>query len=152
MLRRPHRPWLAWIAALLLLAPASSLALAFSGHDLHAFALRAGLSQTEEFAETVTALRETKRLPPRYVTKREAEKLGWKPGADLCRVAPGKAIGGDAFGNREKRLPETAGRRWREADLDYACGTRNAKRLVWSSDGLIYVTTDHYGTFREVPR
>jgi ribonuclease T1 len=129
-----------------------SSALAFSGDDLRAFAQRAGLEQTEAFAETVTSLRTAKALPTHYLTKREAERLGWKPGQDLCRVAPGKAIGGDSFGNREKRLPETSGRRWREADLDYACGKRGAKRLVWSSDGLIYVTTDHYGTFKEVPQ
>ncbi len=130
----------------------STIALAFSGEELRAFARHAGLSQAEAFAETVTTLRDTKALPPRYVTKREAEKLGWKPGQDLCRVAPGKAIGGDNFSNREKRLPETAGRRWREADLDYACGKRGTRRLVWSSDGLIYLTTDHYGTLREVPK
>lgn len=147
---RPHRPWRAWLAALLLLA--SAPALAFSPDGLRDFARQAGLSRTADFAETVTSLRERKTLPDRYLTKREAEKLGWKPGQDLCRVAPGKAIGGDSFGNREKRLPDSVGRRWREADLDYACGRRNAKRLVWSSDGLIFVTTDHYETFREVPR
>jgi guanyl-specific ribonuclease Sa len=54
--------------------------------------------------------------------------------------------------NREGRLPAAAGRRWTEADLDYGCGRRNAKRLVFSSDRLIFVTVDHYETFREVPR
>jgi ribonuclease T1 len=130
----------------------SGTALAFSDDELRTFARGHSLQQADAFAETVESLRQKNALPPHYVTKREAEKLGWKPGQDLCRVAPGKAIGGDNFGNREKRLPEAQGRRWREADLDYACGKRNAKRLVWSSDGLIFLTTDHYGTFKEVPK
>jgi guanyl-specific ribonuclease Sa len=61
-------------------------------------------------------------------------------------------IGGDRFGNRERRLPEARGRSWREADIDSTCGRRGARRLVFSSDGLIEVTVDHYETFEEVPR
>jgi ribonuclease T1 len=133
-----------WLALTLLLVLACSAA-AFDPRGL-------GLADAEGFAETVTALRETQKLPPRYITKKSAEAAGWKPGADLCRVAPGRAIGGDAFFNREKRLPEKSGRRWYEADLDAQCGKRGAKRLVWSSDGLIFVTTDHYRTFIEVPK
>jgi hypothetical protein len=103
------------------------------------------------FVETVDAIRRDGRLPPRYLDKKAATALGWRPGADLCRVAPGKALGGDRFANREKKLPMRPGRRWQEADLDYACGRRGAKRLVFSSDRLIYVTPDHYQTFRQVP-
>lgn len=138
-------------AGLVLLLIATALA-RDTAAELRAFAHAAGLLQTEEFVETITSLRDTKRLPARYVTKKDAEALGWKPGADLCRTTPGRAIGGDNFGNREKRLPEAAGRRWREADLDYACGRRGPKRLVWSNDGLIFITVDHYATFKEVPR
>jgi hypothetical protein len=141
----------AWVLLLVLALASSALALDPTA-ELRAFATAAGLHDTEGFAETVTSLRQTKRLPARYVTKKDAAALGWKPGADLCRAAPGRMIGGDVFGNREKRLPEAAGRRWREADLDYACGSRNARRLVWSSDGLIFVTVDHYATFKEVPK
>lgn len=148
MRRFRHSVWV-----LLLALALSSAALARdTTAELRAFAQTVGLAQTEEFVETVMSLRETKHLPARYVTKKGAEALGWKPGADLCRTAPGRAIGGDSFGNREKRLPEAAGRRWREADLDYACGRRGPKRLVWSSDGLIFVTVDHYATFKEVPK
>ncbi len=118
---------------------------------LRRFAQGLGLRDVPAFVETVTSLRASGRLPQRYVTKDQAERLGWRPGADLCRVAPGGAIGGDTFGNRERRLPSAAGRVWREADLDFNCGRRGASRLVWSSDGLIYVTVDHYRTFREVP-
>ena len=93
-----------------------------------------------------------RRLPQRYVTKDQAERLGWRPGMDLWKAAPGKSIGGDRFGNREGLLPSAAGRRFFEADLDYAGGSRGARRLVWSSDGHRWVTLDHYRSFREVPK
>jgi ribonuclease T1 len=135
------------VALLLLAGPASA-----DESRLRAFAEGLGLVDVEGFAEAVESIDRTGRLPRRYLTKDEAASLGWKPGSNLCRVAPGRSIGGDRFGNREKRLPEAPERRWREADLDYFCGKRGAKRLVWSSDGLKYVTTDHYESFREVPR
>ena len=137
------------LAVLLLLLPAG---LAAGGEaEVAAFARQLRLRDVDGFAEAVAAVRATGRLPRRYVTKDEAEELGWRPGEDLCDSAPGRAIGGDRFGNRERRLPHQRGRRWFEADLDFACGRRGAKRLVWSSDGLVYVTPDHYETFREVP-
>lgn len=89
-------------------------------------------------------------LPDYYITKKEAREGGWIPAeGNLCDVLPGKAIGGDRFSNREKRLPNKKGRTWREADLNYNCGRRNADRLLFSNDGLIYVTYDHYKTFEE---
>jgi len=115
------------------------------------FALRMGLRDVDGFVETVDSLRRTGELPERYVTKQRARDLGWWPGGDLCLAAPGKVIGGDRFGNFEQRLPDKPERRWREADLDFACGRRGAKRLVWSNDGLFFVTTDHYETFKRVP-
>lgn len=117
-----------------------------------AFARELRLRDVEGFVETIRSLRNEGSLPARYVTKREAEALGWRPGDDLCRVARGRVIGGDRFHNRERRLPEARGRSWREADLDFDCGRRGARRLVFSSDGLIFVTLDHYESFREVPR
>jgi hypothetical protein len=119
---------------------------------LHAFAQRLGLRDIQGFVSAVEGIRETGRLPQRWITKEEAEELGWRPGEDLCDSAPGSSIGGDRFGNRERRLPDRPGRRWHEADLDFACGRRGARRLVWSSDGLIYVTIDHYDSFVPVPR
>ena len=119
---------------------------------LASFAAELGLRDVPGFVEAVTSIRRDGRLPARYVDKREAERLGWRPGEDLCRVAHGRSIGGDRFGNFERRLPERQGRTWREADLDFACGRRGARRLVFSSDGLVFVTIDHYETFREVPR
>lgn len=94
----------------------------------------------------------SRRLPVKFVTKREAERLGWRPGADLWASSrlKGKSIGGDRFQNFEKKLPN--GRRiWREADLAYRGGRRGAKRIVFSEDGLRRVTIDHYKTFQEVP-
>lgn len=120
-------------------------------HDLRQFAHEVGLRDTDAFIETVAALRRSDKPPPRYVTKEQAARAGWKPGDDLCRAAPGKAIGGDRFGNRERRLPVARDRIWYEADLDATCGRRGAKRILWSSDGLIYVTVDHYRTFHAVP-
>ena len=119
--------------------------------DLAGFARREGLRDIQGFVAAVTAVRRDGRLPPRWITKGEAERAGWRPGQDLCAAARGHAIGGDRFGNREHRLPERRGRAWREADLDFACGRRGAKRLLWSSDGLVYVTTDHYESFEPVP-
>lgn len=130
----------------------SALAQRAENANLRQFAQTVGLRDVDGFIETVTSLRKDGTLTARYVTKREAEKHGWRPGDDLCRTSRGKAIGGDSFANREGKLPRGPGRSWHEADLDFACGKRGAKRLVWSSDGMIYVTTDHYATFREVPR
>lgn len=108
----------------------------------------------KELVSVLKTLNEThhKRLPAKFVTKRQARKLGWKPGRDLwdSKALAGKSIGGDVFSNREGRLPD--GRRvWREADLDYQGGHRGPKRLIYSDDGLRSVTVDHYNTFKAVP-
>ena len=139
---------LAWVVAIVLLAIASPV---FANDTLRDFARAMELDDVEAFVDTVTSLREKKKLPPRYLTKQAAEARGWRPGRDLCRIAPGMLIGGDRFGNREGRLPNARNRAWREADLDYPCGSRNARRLLFSSDGLIFVTVDHYETFKRVP-
>lgn len=90
-------------------------------------------------------------LPVNYLTKDEARDLGWiaKEG-NLWDVAPGAAIGGDYFGNFEELLPEANGRDYFEADIEYEGGHRNAKRLVFSNDGLYFYTDDHYDSFSEI--
>ena len=88
-----------------------------------------------------------KTLPPNYITKGQASKLGWKTKGTLDQVAPGKSIGGDRYNNYEKKLPDKAGRTWKECDIDYVRGNRNAKRICFSSDGLIYYTSSHYRDF-----
>jgi hypothetical protein len=119
---------------------------------LRGFAKRLGLGDQDGFAATVQTLDDTGRLPMRYLRKDEAAKLGWRPGVDLCKLAPGRAIGGDQFANRERKLPRQPGRSYYEADLDFACGKRNADRLIYSNDGLRFVTTDHYQSFHQVPK
>lgn len=87
------------------------------------------------------------RLPDNFITKSEAEKLGWT-GGGLEAYAPGKCIGGDRFGNYEGLLPEKNGRSYKECDIDtLGKSSRGAKRIVYSNDGLIYYTPDHYESF-----
>ena len=98
----------------------------------------------------VKYLKEHGELPEYYITKSEAKSLGWVPSkGNLCEVAPGRAIGGDIWTNRQKSLPTKSGRRYFEADLNYNCGNRNADRVVFSNDGLVFVTHDHYRNFEE---
>jgi len=87
------------------------------------------------------------RLPGNFITKSEAEKLGWT-GGSLEPYAPGKCIGGSYFGNYEGLLPKKAGRTYTECDIDtLGASGRGAKRIVFSNDGLIYYTDDHYESF-----
>jgi len=84
-------------------------------------------------------------LPENFITKKEARALGWS-GGSLEPYAPGKCIGGDRFGNYEGILPD--GREYHECDIDtLGAESRGAKRLVFSGDGLIYYTEDHYESF-----
>ena len=86
-------------------------------------------------------------LPDNYITKSEAQELGWT-GGPVERYAPGCAIGGDRFGNREGLLPDADGRTYYECDIDTLGETsRGAKRIIFSNDGLIYYTEDHYESF-----
>lgn len=98
--------------------------------------------------EVATYIHEFGHLPSNFITKKEAQELGWdnKEG-NLWEVAPGKSIGGDKFGNREGLLPEKTGRKYYECDIDFEGGFRNGKRIVFSDDGLIYYTEDHYESF-----
>ena len=90
-------------------------------------------------------------LPDNYITKAEAQKLGWDNTlGNLKKVAPGKSIGGDRFGNYEGQLPKANKRKYFECDIDYKSGKRNAKRIVFSNDGLIFYTDDHYKTFQQL--
>ena len=98
-----------------------------------------------------SVLRKTGKLPDRFLSKKEARQLGWVPEqGNLNEVAPGKSIGGDHFGNYEGKLPEKKGRSYREADVHDSPNRRGAERLVFSNDGLIFYTPDHYKTFYDV--
>jgi guanyl-specific ribonuclease Sa len=90
-------------------------------------------------------------LPSNFITKAEATKLGWKANeGNLWDVAKGMSIGGDRFGNREGLLPAQNGREYYECDIHYEGGYRGAERIVFSNDGLIFYTADHYETFEQL--
>ncbi len=86
-------------------------------------------------------------LPQNFITKKEAQALGWQ-GGSLEPYAPGCCIGGSYFGNYEGLLPKESGRSYYECDIDtLGAKSRGAKRIVYSNDGLIYYTADHYESF-----
>lgn len=92
-------------------------------------------------------LHEYGQLPQNFITKAAARELGWN-GGSLEPYAPGLCIGGDPFGNYEGLLPEDAERKYYECDVDtLGADSRGAKRIVYSNDGLIYYTEDHYASF-----
>ena len=91
------------------------------------------------------------KLPSNFLTKKDAQARGWESSkGNLQTVAPGMSIGGDRFGNREGLLPDKKGRQYYECDIDYDGGRRNAKRIVFSDDGLIFYTDDHYASFEQL--
>lgn len=86
-------------------------------------------------------------LPENYITKSQCEDLGYA-NSDAEHAVEDGAIGGDRFGNREGLLPKKSGRTWTECDIDtWGRSSRGAKRIVFSNDGLIYYTDDHYESF-----
>ncbi|MED3615426.1 S-layer homology domain-containing protein [Bacillus wiedmannii] len=103
------------------------------------------------FDEVAQYIKQNKKLPDNFITKQQAEALGWvNRDGNLHKVAPGKSIGGDIFENRKKQLPNAPGRTWYEADINYVSDYRGNDRIVYSSDGLVYKTSDHYKTFTEI--
>lgn len=91
------------------------------------------------------------KLPGNFISKYDAENLGWdNRKGNLDKVAPGCSIGGNRFGNYEGLLPEAKGRKYTECDINYDGGYRNGERIVFSNDGLIFYTSDHYQTFTPV--
>ena len=90
------------------------------------------------------------RLPENFVTKKEAEAAGWS-GGSVEKYLPGKCIGGSSFGNREGLLPDKEGRRWTECDINtLGKSSRGAERIVFSNDGLVFYTGDHYESFEQL--
>ena len=105
-------------------------------------------STMEEVAVYLTLY---EKLPGNFISKYDAENLGWdKRKGNLDKVAPGCSIGGNRFGNYEGLLPEAKGRKYTECDINYDGGYRNGERIVFSNDGLIFYTSDHYQTFTPV--
>jgi len=92
-------------------------------------------------------------LPNYYIKKKQARKMGWIPiEGNLDAVAPGNLLGGDDYGNKDGKLPSAPGRKWYEVDINYEGGFRGNDRILVSSDGLIFVTYDHYKTYYEIIR
>ena len=105
-------------------------------------------STMEEVAVYLTLY---EKLPGNFISKYDAENLGWdNRKGNLDKVAPGCSIGGNCFGNYEGLLPEAKGRKYTECDINYDGGYRNGERIVFSNDGLIFYTSDHYQTFTPV--
>ena len=90
-------------------------------------------------------------LPSNFISKTKARKRGWNSKAgNLDEVCPGMSIGGSEFYNDDGQLPDARGRTWKECDIDYTGGYRGAERIVFSNDGLIFYTADHYKTFEQL--
>lgn len=101
--------------------------------------------------EVAAYLHQYNELPPNYLTKQEAAELGWDSDAgNLWEVTDQMSIGGDHFGNYEGQLPEEEGRKYYEADVNYEGSYRGPERLVYSNDGLIFYTDDHYESFEQL--
>ena len=101
--------------------------------------------------QIVNYLEKYGKLPENFITKKEAQALGWDSWYNYVgEVAPGKSIGGDRFGNYERQLPSKKGRTWYECDANYRGKERGAERVLFSSDGLYYYTNDHYRTFTQM--
>ena len=153
------------LACFVMLCLVSGLALpglpagGFRGEEVYAQALpdeeeEIEVYEDEEYTskdEVAAYLNEFGHLPSNFITKKEARKLGWESSkGNLQEVAPGKSIGGDHFGNYEGLLPEKKGRSYTECDINYEGGRRNGERIIFSNDGLIFYTDDHYNTFEQL--
>ncbi len=91
------------------------------------------------------------KLPNYYITETEAKKIGFHPkGGNLAQVAPGKILTKGEYSNKNGHLPSVPERIWYEADINYTQGYRGRERVLFSNDGLIFVTYDHYHTFYEI--
>lgn len=92
-------------------------------------------------------------LPSYYITKEQAKLYGWNSSeGNLNEVLPDTMIGGNRFYNDKGKLPSSANRIWYEADINYVEGYRGTSRILYSNDGLIFITYDHYQTFYEITR
>lgn len=89
-------------------------------------------------------------LPEYYIAIDALRGLGWRSGQAPDKYATGKMLFSGVFPNTEGKLPTAPGRVWYEADIDYHGGRRGGHRVLWSNDGLMFVTYDHYATFIEV--
>ncbi|MDY9921021.1 MAG: ribonuclease domain-containing protein [Synergistota bacterium] len=108
----------------------------------------AGYSTKDDVAEYIHKFGS---LPPNYITKKDAQAAGWESNkGNLWQVTDRQSIGGDLFGNREGLLPKASGRKYFECDINYNGGYRGPERIVYSNDGLIFYSGDHYRNFERL--
>jgi len=114
-------------------------------------AKRAGTATKKKINGADWWLKNFGHLPDYYLSPREARALGWMPEyGNFAQSAPGKMLAKGIYRNKNGHLPSAPGRIWHEADIDYAGGWRGLHRILYSNDGLIFVTYDHYKTFIEI--
>lgn len=89
-------------------------------------------------------------LPDYYISQIDLEQRGWRRGKKVSKYATDMMLFGGIYNNDDNRLPQAPGRIWYEADINYIRGKRNNHRILWSNDGLIFVTYDHYNSFYEI--
>lgn len=117
-------------------------------NEAESSSLQQSVDQLTAEKTVISYVKQNHRLPDYYITKNEARKQGWNPSkGNLCEVLPGHAIGGDKFSNREKTLPQ--GEKYFEADVNYHCGNRNADRIIFTKNGDVYLTKNHYKSFEK---
>ena len=113
--------------------------------------IKAGTATIKGLDGADWTLKYESKLPDYYLTSADAKVNGWIPEiANLGVACPDKMIFGGKYKNRNSHLPYKEGRIWYEADINYRFGYRNNQRVVYSNDGLIFVTYDHYKTFFEI--
>ncbi len=106
------------------------------------------IDELTEERKVIDYVKANHELPDYYMTKGEARNQGWVASqGNLCDVLPGRAIGGDKFSNREGSLPK--GENYFEADVNYNCGNRNADRIVFTKNGDVWLTHNHYKSFEK---
>ncbi len=114
-------------------------------------AIRAGRATKDGAGGADIWLKVLGKLPPNYISYQDAKKAGWEnKKGNLNKVVPGKMLARGRYWNRGGHLPETPWRIWYEADINYKWGFRGNDRILYSNDGLIFVTYDHYKTFIEI--
>ena len=90
-------------------------------------------------------------LPDYYISYQDAKERGFRNYlGNLSFVAPNRMVARGVYQNRNGHLPSKEGRIWYEADINYRGGFRNSQRVIYSNDGLLFVTYDHYMTFFEI--
>ncbi len=112
--------------------------------------VKAGTATTNKKDGADWMLKYESKLPSYYTKLEEALKNGWEPGKWVSNFVPGKMLIMGTYDNEDGHLPSSKERIWYEADINYKKGKRNSQRILWSNDGLIFVTYDHYRTFFEI--